>query len=283
MQDDGALGQFDELATVMARLRALARARGRGETDHFGSYHNHTTWSDGTYTPEELVRRAIALGFVELGITDHGYTHKGGIHCVQDEELDAYRAMLDELKRRYENQIRILAGLEIDTSQYNPNRSSLPFEPLGRLDYVLFEYVGEPSWGGFTLDELVAARRQLPCAVGLAHPNMPILIAQHGAVTLARTLSENEIFIDACGSARNSRLVPYERPGLAREFTLNIEELGDEFKDAARGFGVQFLPSSDTHHDDKYDALVATIHAISTIIRYGFPQKTFEDESPTPK
>ncbi len=34
---------------------------------------------------------------------------------------------------------------------------------------------------------------------------MPLLIHKYGAVALAKTLAENDIFIDACGSARNSQ------------------------------------------------------------------------------
>src|SRR5437868_3586500 len=33
--------------------------------------HLHTTFSDGTYSPEELTREAIRYGFVALALTDH--------------------------------------------------------------------------------------------------------------------------------------------------------------------------------------------------------------------
>lgn len=33
--------------------------------------HNHTTFSDGDYTPEELVDKAKALGLKVVGVTDH--------------------------------------------------------------------------------------------------------------------------------------------------------------------------------------------------------------------
>jgi hypothetical protein len=276
MKHDQHAIESNDLAATISRLQTLSRSAGRGEADRFGSYHNHTTWSHGRYKPEELVERALALGFAELGITDHAYTNKGGINCVRNEQISAYRAMIDELKLRYQDNIRIYAGLEIDTSGFNPNRMNLPFEALEKLDYVFFEYVGETSWGGYTLNELLAARRKLSCGAGLAHPNMPLLITLYGAVTLARSLAENDIFIDACGSARNSRPVRYERPGISREYTLNIEEMGDEFKDAAREYGVEFLPSTDTHQDDQRDALSSTVNAIATIIRYDFPRKTFD-------
>ena len=266
----------DDLGTVLARLRQLARTAGRGNIDRFGSYHNHTTWSDGIYDPEDLVRRAIQVGLVELGISDHGCTQKGGIRCVHDSQIDAYRETLTELRNRYLGRIRILVGLEIDGSRFNPNRLNLPFDELGRLDYVLFEYVGEPAWGGLTLGQFLETRARIKCPVGLAHPDMPLLIAENGAAALAKTLADQKVFIDACGSARNSRAVLYGRPGVSRQFTLNIEGLGEEFKAAARSCGLKFLPSADTHRDDDRDALADTINAIATIVEYDLPRMAFK-------
>ena len=40
--------------------------------------HNHTTASDGEYSPTELVAHAAALGLRAVGVTDHdtvSYTH----------------------------------------------------------------------------------------------------------------------------------------------------------------------------------------------------------------
>ncbi len=262
----------DELRQTMERLSKLAASAGRRDAGRFGSYHNHTTWSDGVYSPDELVNRAIAIGFSEIGITDHAYTRKGGIHCVHDSQIDDYHAALDHLRQCYKPQIRVLIGLEIDTSSSNPNRFTLPVHKLARLDYVLFEYVGEHARGGMLLQEFLSIRREIRCPVGLAHPDMPALIAKYGAQSLAETLVANNVFIDACGSDRNSRSVSYERSGLSRNFTLNIEALGDEFKAAARSCGLQFIPSSDTHRDDERDALAATVNAIATIVRYDLPQ-----------
>lgn len=271
----------DDLERIMTRLRRLAAAAGRGDADCFGSYHNHTTWSDGVFSPEALLDRALHLGFSELGISDHGYTEKGGIRCVHDSQIDAYRAALLELRHRYRSQIRLLIGLEVDSSRFNPNRFELRTEPLSQLDYVLFEYVGERHWDGMALEEFLAIRREIRCPVGLAHPAMPELIAAYGPRFLAETLASHDIFIDACGSARNSRAKPYERPGLTRGFTLNIEALGTEFKDAARVCGLKFLPSSDTHRDDSRDALAATINAMATIVRYDLRRMSFDDGDPT--
>lgn len=108
-----------------------------------GTYHNHTTWSDGVFTPEALVKRAIELGFQEVGITDHFFTLKGGIKYVKTEQIKSYLRMLRGLRKKYNNKIKIFAGLEIDTTMLNPYRLSLPYDQLNKLDYVLFEYIDD--------------------------------------------------------------------------------------------------------------------------------------------
>ena len=37
----------------------------------FADLHLHTQFSDGTFTPEELVGRADKLGFAAIALTDH--------------------------------------------------------------------------------------------------------------------------------------------------------------------------------------------------------------------
>ena len=37
----------------------------------FADLHLHTKFSDGTFTPEELVERAHKLGFAAIALTDH--------------------------------------------------------------------------------------------------------------------------------------------------------------------------------------------------------------------
>ncbi len=294
-----------------------------------GTYHNHTTWSDGFHTPEGLVKKAIKLGFSEVGLTDHYYTLKGEVNCVTDENLDEYILMIKDLRELYHKEISVLAGLEIDTSAFNLYRSMLPFSKLNELDYVLFEYVDdttevwisqspqivtqmlvrdyiktqkagdsgkEPAeeeiariyqyWEHrvpvFSLDKIVELRRNLSCEVGLAHPNMQNLVSKYGDINLARILGKNAIFIDVCGSARNSIPIMYRRHGKQRPFTLNVEGLGDAFKEAANKYGVKFVSSSDTHMDGATDSLQDTYNAIDTINEYSFEVQRFSKGSREP-
>ncbi len=282
-----------------------------------GTYHNHTTWSDGDYTPEQLVERAIQLRFEEVAITDHYFTRKGFINCVSNEQLDDYLSMIEDLRKKYPG-IKIFAGLEIDVSMFNTQINNLPFDKLNKLDYVLFEYVDEQDkglWaktdmrrakitefildarkkieriqetegleaavlrytrireevqqafkefeeekGVLSLEDVFAIRKNLTCKVGLAHPNMQNLICIYGAENLAKLLAENNIFVDVCGSERNSR-----RGDNQRGFVLNAENLGEEFEEAARKYKVKFISSSDTHRDNSRDSMQDTLNAIQLI------------------
>jgi len=132
----------------------------------------------------------------------------------------------------------------------------------------------------YSLGELIIVREQLTCAVGLAHPDMPSLISKYGADKFASTLAEHDIFIDACGSARNSRDCQYSRYGIERTFTLNIEGMGEDFKRAARAHGVTFCPSSDVHQDNEGDSMRDTRNAINTLHRYSFAKHIIKQKRP---
>jgi len=233
-----------------------------------GSFHNHSTWSDGKYTPDELVQMAIKLKFGSIGITDHYVTMKGGITYVGNEQLEPYIKEIKSLNSKYDGIIRVLAGLEIDTSTENPNRKKLPIDKLNNLDYVLFEYVDDEHKDALTLTDIIAIRKELSCHVGLAHADVEMLIDKYSAPGLATKLSDNNIFIDVCGSERNVIWDTYDRGTISRQFRLKIEGLGEEFKNEARKHHVKFLPSSDTHYDRDDDKMADAEIALRKIENY---------------
>ena len=55
---------FTQLCRSLADLQAPARA----------DLHTHSTFSDGSYSPEELVRRAVQVRLKEIALTDHDTT-----------------------------------------------------------------------------------------------------------------------------------------------------------------------------------------------------------------
>ena len=97
------------------------------------NYHTHTTFSDGKNTPEEMIERAIELGFEKLGISDHAVTTFHRDWSIREEKLSDYVATLQRLKSEYADRIRLFVGLEQDAL-------ALPV-PEG-LDY----YIGSVHW-----------------------------------------------------------------------------------------------------------------------------------------
>ena len=67
--------------------------------------HTHTTYSDGEYSPKELIDMAISKDIGTLAITDHNTTK--GLHSFNRED--------------YQNDIKIIDGIEL-SAECNPGR-----------------------------------------------------------------------------------------------------------------------------------------------------------------
>ena len=79
----------------------------------FFDLHMHTRYSDGKDTPEEMILAAAEQGMTSAGISDHSHTE--GDECgMTPEGTIAFRAEMDQLKRKYAGKIRVLCGLERD-------------------------------------------------------------------------------------------------------------------------------------------------------------------------
>lgn len=98
-----------------------------------GSTHNHSTGSDGELTPEQLVKKAIELGWDYVYFTDHslvskklffnhpffnkkyfsviGYIRFKYYNCFF---IKKYMKKVKELKEKYKNKIDVCFGVEFD-------------------------------------------------------------------------------------------------------------------------------------------------------------------------
>jgi DNA polymerase (family 10) len=98
-----------------------------------GTFHNHTTASDGHNTLEEMAGAARELGLDYLGIADHSKS------SFQAHGLDAKRLLaqveeIGRLNKGYED-FRLFAGTECDVMK--DGTLDFPDEVLGELDYVV--------------------------------------------------------------------------------------------------------------------------------------------------
>ena len=76
--------------------------------------HTHSTYSDGKASPEEVILSAIDKGLSEIGLSDHSYTFFDESYCMKKERIEAYKAELAALKKKYEGKISVLCGVEQD-------------------------------------------------------------------------------------------------------------------------------------------------------------------------
>lgn len=106
-------------------------------TDLRGSLHNHSTWSDGRCTPDEIAAHMSELGLDYWAITDHSKSSVQArgltIERLQQQipEIQAVNARLE----REGNPFRLLTGTEVDI--LTDGRLDFPDEILAPLEVVV--------------------------------------------------------------------------------------------------------------------------------------------------
>ncbi len=78
------------------------------------NFHTHTLFCDGKDAPEELVQKAIELGFTSLGFSGHSYFYPDREYSMSKEAETAYRKEIALLKEKYRNKIKLFCGIEQD-------------------------------------------------------------------------------------------------------------------------------------------------------------------------
>jgi len=79
-----------------------------------GELHVHTTFCDGSNTPEEMVLAALDKHMDRIGFTAHSFTPEDTSYCLSEENYPKYLAEIRRLKEKYSGRIRILCGIEQD-------------------------------------------------------------------------------------------------------------------------------------------------------------------------
>ena len=137
------------------------------------TYHNHSRWSDGKATIEELIAAAASVGIDELGISDHWVLHPRGTQfkwAMPTDRLPEYVSALRQLRDAAKSPPapRVRLGLEVDwhPGRGGPLRAVLEQYPF---DYIIgsvhevqlpgteFGSGGASGAGGFMIDGSPAA------------------------------------------------------------------------------------------------------------------------------
>ncbi|MBN1937858.1 MAG: hypothetical protein JW934_24605 [Anaerolineae bacterium] len=200
--------------------------------------HNHSTWSDGRYPPEQLIELAVRGGLTHIGISDHFFTLKlADVRTFVDmDRLGAYVREIRALAGRFAGKIGVLVGLEVDWSpRVYPQLEAL-LSQINQLDYVLFEYVDDRTWYGDSLEHLLSIRPLIGIPVGLAHNKLDRNFASIYPVNeLAMLLAQHDMFVEL------STCPQYANYGDQDAYSARLWQ-------ALQQNGIRFSIGSDTHH-----------------------------------
>lgn len=76
--------------------------------------HTHSIYCDGKDSPEEMISRALELGFDTIGFSGHSYMHFSPYCRGKEAQFEEYRKVIPPLKEKYRSKINVLCGLEFD-------------------------------------------------------------------------------------------------------------------------------------------------------------------------
>ena len=191
--------------------------------------HNHTTYSDGDFTVEQVVAAAEGGGITHLAITDHFETAK--VHSLLSAQFEKYLDEIHAAAQRHPN-VRVLAGVEIDTDWSRCDLELLPIDLLNRLDIVLFEYIDDD---GASLEALEPLLSQLRPLRGLAHMDLERIYFEKEPDEVASRFRDFNMFVEM------NNALPYRRYGVP------FYELASKYYEAFRD-RVRVSIGADAHH-----------------------------------
>ncbi len=120
-------------APLLGRINLINRNEFNGFKT--SSCHNHTVFSDGKNSPEQMVIAAIKQGLTAVGISDHSYTPHDERYCMKkDAEFD-YINTVKDLKRRFSNKITVAVGAEVDLFAQKIDKSKYDYT-IGSVHYI---------------------------------------------------------------------------------------------------------------------------------------------------
>ncbi|MBW3629662.1 MAG: DNA polymerase/3'-5' exonuclease PolX [Gemmatimonadetes bacterium] len=166
------LGEVEAAATSVLELVELEDLR--------GTFHCHTTYSDGKATVQEMAEAADALEWSYLGLADHSRSagYAGGLSVEQVREQQAEIDAWNEAAAASGRSFRLFKGVESDI---------LPDGSLDYPDAVLasFDYVVASVHSGFAMAREEMTARMLravrnPYLTILGHPTGRLLLTRKG-------------------------------------------------------------------------------------------------------
>ncbi|REJ81778.1 MAG: DNA polymerase/3'-5' exonuclease PolX [Bacteroidetes bacterium] len=160
------------------------------EKDLKGILHNHTTYSDGAHTLEEMASYCRELGYEYLGICDHS---KSAFYAngLQPERIILQHKEIDDLNEKM-SPFRIIKGIESDI--LNDGSLDYPDEILDSFDFVVASVHSILRMDIDKATQRLIRAIENPFTTILGHPSGRLLLARE-----AYPLDYKKV-IDACAA-----------------------------------------------------------------------------------
>ncbi|MCA9730592.1 MAG: DNA polymerase/3'-5' exonuclease PolX [Deferribacteres bacterium] len=146
------------------------------KNDLCGILHNHTTWSDGSNSLEEMANACRAMGMSYLGIADHSQAAQYA-NGLTPARLQQQAQAIAELNKNFTD-FRIFHGTECDI--LSDGSLDFPDEVLAQLDYVVVSVHSKLEMSETEATERIIKAMQNPFVKILAHPTGRILLGRKG-------------------------------------------------------------------------------------------------------
>ncbi|HKA08139.1 MAG TPA: DNA polymerase/3'-5' exonuclease PolX [Gemmataceae bacterium] len=193
-----------------------------------GVFHNHTTYSDGTATLEEMALASKALGFEYFGVGDHSQSLRVArglsIQAIQNQHRD-----VDALNQRLSG-IRILRGIECDILE--DGSLDYPDDVLKWFDYVVVSV--------HTLFGMPAEKMTARVCKALSHPATTILGHATGRLLLRREGYKVDMEEVLRVAAENGKMIEIN----AQPTRLDIDWMAVR---QAKAMGIPIVINPDAH------------------------------------
>jgi DNA polymerase (family 10) len=201
-----------------------------------GVFHNHSTWSDGTASLEQMALAAKKLGLEYFGIGDHSQSLKIA-NGLDVERVRQQHKEIDELNSRLKG-IRILRGTECDILED------------GSLDYdddllKSFDYVVASVHTHFNMSsEEMTAR----ICKALSHPAVTMLGHATGRLLLRREAYKVDLDAVLRAAAKHGKMVEIN----AQPLRLDIDWRHCK---KAKAMGIPLVINPDAHSTDELEMI----------------------------
>jgi DNA polymerase (family 10) len=196
-----------------------------------GVFHNHTLYSDGSATVEQMVEAARSLGYRYIGISDHSQSafYANGL---KEDRVRAQHAEINAVQKKFPD-IRIFKGIEADILV--DGAMDYPDEVLATFDFVIASVHSR-----FNLSEEDQTRR---ICRALANPYVTMLGHATGRLLLSRDAYRVDMHKVLDAAAEHKKIV---------EINANPHRLDLDWRlcGYAKEKGVRFSINPDAHSTD---------------------------------